>query len=239
MFESVLAKAVMLSLVGGVLSLDKTAVFQTMVSRPIVVAPLTGYLLGAAEAGLMVGVIIELLMVGNLPVGKYVPAHDTGLALLVTAVTITAFGAGPGSGGFLGAAQLIPGALLVSMPVSVIYQRADAFTRGFNRRFFDSAALALESGSPVDPFRENMKGLVPFFLTNVVALFITITPLMAVASFVPAYAPEAMPGFLYPALAGCAVLGVTAAFNAIYTPKSIYVFSASAAAVSIIWVLVG
>ena len=239
MLESVLAKAVMLSLVGGVLSLDKTAAFQIMVSRPIVVAPLTGYLLGAAEAGLMVGVIIELLMVGNLPVGKYVPVHETGLALLVTAVTITAFGAGAGSGGFLGAAQLIPAALLVSIPVSKIYQRVDAFTRGFNRRFFDSAVLTLESGSPVHPVRENMKGLIPFFLTNVVALFITITPLMAAASFVPAYAPEAVPGYLYPALAGCAVLGIAAAFNAIYTSKSIYVFSASAVAVSIIWVLVG
>ncbi len=238
MLESVLAKAVMLSIVGGVLSLDKTAAFQTGVSRPIVVAPLTGYLLGAAEAGLMVGVIIELLLIGNLPVGTYVPAHETALALLVTAVTITAFGAGADFAGFSGAARFIPAALLVSIPVGRIYRRADAFTRGFNRRFFDSVALSLESDSPVDPIRENMKGLVPVFVINVVALFITVTPLMAAASLVPAYMPEVVPGFLSPALAGCAVLGIAAAFNAVYTYKSIYIFSASAIAVSIIWVLV-
>jgi mannose/fructose/N-acetylgalactosamine-specific phosphotransferase system component IIC len=133
---------------------------------------------------------------------------------------------------------LIPAALLVSIPVSRIYQKADAFTRGFNRRFFDSAALALESGRSVNLARENMKGLVAFFLTHVIALFITVTPLMAAASFVPVYAPEAVPGFLYPALAGCAVLGIAAAFNAVYTPKSIYVFSASGVAASVIWMLV-
>ena len=242
MLESVLAKAVLLSLVGGVLSLDKTAAFQTGVSRPIVVGPLTGYLLGDAGAGLMVGVLLELLLIGNLPVGKYVPVHETGLAILVTAVTITAFGpsagGSPGQAGLFGAARLMPAALLVSIPVSRIYQKADALTRGFNRRFFDSAAAALESGRPVNLVRENMKGLVPFFLTSAIALFITIIPLMAAASLVPTYAPEAAGRFLYPALAGCAVLGIAAALNAVYTPKSVYLFSASGIVVSIIWVFV-
>jgi PTS system mannose-specific IIC component len=242
MLESVLAKAVLLSLVGGVLSLDKTAAFQTGVSRPIVVGPLTGYLLGDAGAGLMVGVLLELLLIGNLPVGAYVPVHETGLAILVTAVTITAFGPGMGAeagqAGFFGAARLMPAAFLVSIPVSRIYQKADAFTRGFNKRFFDSALAVLESGRPVNLVRENMKGLVPFFLTSAVALFITITPLMAAASFVPAYAPGAAGRFLYPAFAGCAVLGIAAALNAVYTLKSVYLFSASGIAVSIIWVFV-
>ncbi len=242
MLESVLPKAVLLSLAGGVLSLDKTAAFQTGVSRPIVVGPLTGYLLGDVGAGLMVGVLLELLLIGNLPVGTYVSVHETGFALLVTAITITAFG--PRTGGSLvhgqlsGAVQLIPAALLVSIPVSGIYQKADALARSFNSRFFDSAASALESGACVNPVRENLKGLAPFFLTHVVALFITLTPLMAAASLVPAYAPKAAGGLLYPAFAGCAVLGIAAALNAVYTVKSVYVFLASGIAVSMVWVFV-
>ncbi len=87
--------------------------------------------------------------------------------------------------------------------------------------------------------RENMKGLVPFFLTNVIALFVTLTPQMAAASFIPRFAPEALPGFLYPALAGCIVLGISAAFNAVYTARGIYIFSASGIAVAAILVVMG
>ncbi len=243
MLYTVLTKAFHMSLAGGVLSLDKTAAFQTGISRPIVVGPLTGYLLGNAEAGLMVGVLLELLLIGNLPVGTYVPVHETGFTLLVTAITITAFG--PRAGGALaqgqlsGAVQLIPAALLVSIPVSRIYRLAETYARGFNSRFFDSAVSALESGAGVNLVRQNMKGLVPFFLTHMVVLFITVTPLMAAASLVPVYAPEGAGGFLYPALAGCAVLGIAAALNAVRTVKSIYVFMASGIAVSVVWVLVG
>ncbi len=236
--ESILLNSVLLSLAGGVLSLDRTAAFQTMVSRPIVVGPLIGYLLGNVGAGLMVGVTLELLLIGDLPVGAYVPVHETGLAVLVTAITVTALGPGagpsPGEGYASGAMQLIPAVLLVTIPVSKIYQRADALARSINRRFFHSASSSLASGGPVHIVRENMKGLVPFFLTNVIALFITVTPLMAAASFMPRFPPEALPGFLYPALAGCIVLGIAAAFNAVYTAKGLYIFSASGIAVAAI-----
>lgn len=236
--ESILLRAVLLSLAGGVLSLDRTAAFQTMVSRPIVVGPLIGYLLGNAGAGLMVGVTLELLLIGDLPVGAYVPVHETGLTVLVTAITVMSLGPGagpsPGEGYFSGAMQLIPGVLLVTIPVSKVYQRADTLARSMNRRFFHSACSSLESGGSVNVVRENMKGLVPFFLTNVIALFITVTPLMAAASLMPKFAPEALPGFLYPALAGCIVLGIAAAFNAVYTVKGIYIFSVSGIVVATI-----
>ncbi len=240
--ESILLKAVLLSLVGGVLSLDRIAAFQTMVSRPIVAGPLIGYLLGNAGAGLMVGVTLELLLIGDLPVGTYVPVHETGLAVLVTAITVTALGPGagpsPGEGYASDAMQLIPAVLLVTIPVSKIYQKADTFTRSINRRFFNSACSSLASGGPGKVVRENMKGLVPVFLTNVITLFVTVTPLMVAASFMPGFLPGTLPGFLYPALAGCIVLGIAAAFNAVYTAKGIYIFSASGIAAAAILMVV-
>jgi mannose/fructose/N-acetylgalactosamine-specific phosphotransferase system component IIC len=55
------------------LSLDETAVGQFMLSRPIVVGPLVGWLLGRADIGLEMGALIELIWIGDVPVGAHLP----------------------------------------------------------------------------------------------------------------------------------------------------------------------
>ncbi|MBI5810756.1 MAG: hypothetical protein HZB21_06180, partial [Deltaproteobacteria bacterium] len=45
-YKNIISGAAAASLAGAVLSLDRTAAFQLMVSRPIVAAPVIGYLLG-------------------------------------------------------------------------------------------------------------------------------------------------------------------------------------------------
>lgn len=56
-------------LFGGVIGLDATAFPQAMVSRPIIAATLAGLLLGNAEAGLQVGLVLELFSLVILPFG--------------------------------------------------------------------------------------------------------------------------------------------------------------------------
>ncbi len=83
-------------LIGGALAvglgLDRTAAFQFMVSRPIVAAPLTGWLIGDAMAGLQIGAMIELLWLGRLPVGAAVPPDDTQVAIGATILAVSLHG---------------------------------------------------------------------------------------------------------------------------------------------------
>ena len=52
-------KILLVSLVGGILGMDRI-VMQAMLSRPIVSAPLVGWVLGDVYTGLIVGALFEL-----------------------------------------------------------------------------------------------------------------------------------------------------------------------------------
>ena len=76
------------ALVGGILGLDRTAAGQFMISQPIVAGPLTGWILGDMAAGLVIGAILELIWVLDMPVGAFVPADSTIGAVSATALTV-------------------------------------------------------------------------------------------------------------------------------------------------------
>jgi PTS system mannose-specific IIC component len=71
------------------LGLDRTAFLQSMVSRPLVAGPLTGWLLGIPLAGLEVGMLLELLWLARLPVGTVIPPDDTQVAIGATTLALT------------------------------------------------------------------------------------------------------------------------------------------------------
>jgi len=58
--------------------------FQLMVSRPVVAAPLVGWVVGDLGAGLASGILFELLWLRQPPVGGYIPP-DTSLASMACA----------------------------------------------------------------------------------------------------------------------------------------------------------
>ena len=70
--------------VGMVCVVDRKAFGQFMFSRPIVAAPAVGWALGHAEAGLWVGVPLELLFLSSASYGASTPENET-LAALVGA----------------------------------------------------------------------------------------------------------------------------------------------------------
>ena len=76
------------ALAGGLIGLDRTAAGQFMISQPIVAAPLAGWLLGDAAAGLVIGAMLELIWVLDMPVGGFVPADATVSAVTATAVAV-------------------------------------------------------------------------------------------------------------------------------------------------------
>ncbi len=83
------------SLLAGLIGVDRLAVGQFMISQPIVAAPIIGLVMGDLESGLLIGAVLELFWLRGLPVGGHVPKDATLAAILTTAL---ALGAAPGRG---------------------------------------------------------------------------------------------------------------------------------------------
>jgi len=85
---SELSSQVVLSLLvwGTLVGLDLVSVPQAMISRPLVAGTVAGWLVGDVEAGLRIGVVVELVALDVLPVGAvrypdYGPATVAAVAL--------------------------------------------------------------------------------------------------------------------------------------------------------------
>src|ERR1700759_532285 len=91
------------ALTGGVAAVERKGAFQLMLSRPIVLAPVMGLLLGDAQGGLLLGVPLELLFLGGVNLGGNLPDNETLLTAALTAMVIPAGGAIGGVGPALAA----------------------------------------------------------------------------------------------------------------------------------------
>jgi mannose/fructose/N-acetylgalactosamine-specific phosphotransferase system component IIC len=62
-----------LTLIGSLLLLDKYALGEFGFSQPIIACPVIGLIFGSPEAGLMLGIMVQLLFFSNLPIGRSIP----------------------------------------------------------------------------------------------------------------------------------------------------------------------
>lgn len=228
-----LLEALAVSIAGGFISVDRTAAFQVMISRPLVAASIIGVMLGNPAVGLVTGVILELLFIGDLPVGRYVPVNDTSVAIVTTAVGASALA---GARGIPDAIVIAPAALALVMPLGFIYHKADVFARRRNERFFDAALKRIEAGEMPGLMRENLSGSGLFFLTSAAAIFSTALPLMYLASYAPLTLGRGWA--FYAAFGVCMALGAAAALNAVHTQRSLTVYAASMACSAAIWFVI-
>ncbi len=118
-------------IIGGLVAVDAVSWPQVMVSRPLVSATLGGALVGAPDAGLLVGAILELLAMRHPPFGaaRY---PDTGPAGLIAGASFGAAG-GTGLGPLL--AAVIGGWCIGWIGSVSVYAR-----RRFNERLVAPAA---------------------------------------------------------------------------------------------------
>ncbi len=92
----------LLGLFGGLLALDDTALGQTWFSQPLPAGILTGAFCGDAMSGLAIGLPVQMVLAGNLPVGQcFLGDHVTAIVAAVGATVLSgtnlvpALGAGP------------------------------------------------------------------------------------------------------------------------------------------------
>jgi PTS system mannose-specific IIC component len=149
--------------------LDRTAAFQFMISRPIVAAPMVGWLLGDPLAGLQIGAMVELLWLGRLPIGAAIPPDDTQVAVGGTVLAIS-------MGNMLDLAGLAFStlAVLTAMPLGKVGQLIDRAARHWNGLLLVKAEAHLAAGHLAAVERTHLRGVGHFARVSL-ATFVVIT----------------------------------------------------------------
>ena len=132
-----LSVSLIVALIGGIVDLDSTAVVQCMISQPIVAAPLTGLILGSMlgdyaaglQLGLMVGVILQLVWIEQLPLGMNVPP-DAALASVLSVAL--GFCAGHNYSSYAEREVCYTVGLLISVGLGLLGRSLDMFVRRLN-----------------------------------------------------------------------------------------------------------
>jgi len=124
LFDPVTLKVALLC---GLLGLDSSAAMQLMLSRPLVVGYLVGWLCGDAQTGLVIGSLLEMFYGGMLPVGAFIPP-DYHLATAIT-VAGTLRLQGPVLSGSDATMVFM---LLCSIPLAQMASRSETWARRVN-----------------------------------------------------------------------------------------------------------
>jgi len=188
-------KVITVSVAGGILCLDRV-VMQTMISRPIVAAPVIGLILGDPYTGLIAGAFIELFWLDRLPIGAYIPPNDTMAAILITASSIE-------SSHLLGdiSQGLIALSVLIFVPFGVLAQRMELRISQGNEKLTREALEDAARGDIRSVGRKHLFAILRTYLLS--ALFILVALPIGIAAM----------AWLYPRLASFVIRGLTLLYN--------------------------
>lgn len=150
------------TLVSLICGLDRTALLQVMISRPLVAAPLAAWLLGEPLVGLQVGVMVELLWLARLPVGAAIPPDDTQVSVAATVLAIIL-----GKLLHVGGLELLMLCLLVALPLGKLGQYFDHLARQYNVRLLVQAENALDNGALFIAEFQHLRGILSFSLAAI------------------------------------------------------------------------
>lgn len=156
-------------LVAMLTGLDRVALIQIMISRPLVAGTLTGWVLGNPLIGMEVGMLLELLWLGRLPVGAAIPPDDTQVAVGATVMALS-------MGHFLelNGMPLVILSVLIAIPLGKFGQVFDRLARHVNDRLAVSGESALMTGNIKGLERNHLFGLVSFALASLATALVIV-----------------------------------------------------------------
>ncbi|MFH1075116.1 MAG: PTS sugar transporter subunit IIC [Candidatus Firestonebacteria bacterium] len=78
----------LISILAGIIAIDVRTIGGTMLSRPLVVGPLVGLILGDIGIGFYVAILVELLWIGILPIGAYLLVETLPITTVTVSLTV-------------------------------------------------------------------------------------------------------------------------------------------------------
>jgi mannose PTS system EIIC component len=159
-------EALLAAALGGLFWLDRFQVFQLMLSRPLVAAPVIGWALGDPFSGFASGLLYEMLWLDRPPVGGYIPPDSTfaSVATAAVAALVKAHSSAP-----LTAVAFL--SFLCLFPVSFAGARVDHFVRTGLGRLARSAEQGLMDGGGIPAPKYFAAGLILGFGCAFLGLF--------------------------------------------------------------------
>lgn len=166
--------------VGSLIWLDRVFMFQFMISRPIVLSPILGIIMGNVYIGLLVGASLELLWLNAPPVGAYLPNDESFSALIATPVAVYA-------GSSINEISAVGLALVLSIPFSIAGRWLDTHIRTVNQGLLPNNTDNME----IKINRAMRKALIRSYIYALLALGICTAFLCLVVFFIK----DTLPGF--------------------------------------------
>jgi mannose/fructose/N-acetylgalactosamine-specific phosphotransferase system component IIC len=214
-------RAVAVAFVGALLGLDNIAVGQFMLGQPAVGALLVGYIVGEPLLGVWAAVTFQLMWLGQIAVGAYVPpsASLTAIATVGLAVPVAA----PLTSRAVVAAVL-------AIPVGVVAARFDIWIKSGNVGILHRGENDLLDNRPAALEAAVVKGMASFFFKDFLLLLVA----LAAGSFVVALAlrqlTPAMHRGLELAFIVSPAVGIAAALKVYWKRRNVLAFGLGAAA---------
>lgn len=213
-----LTQCIVASLLGGLICLDRI-VIQTMISRPVIAAPLMGFFLGDPYSGLLIGAFMELFWIDRLPIGTFIPPNDSLTAILITASCIF-------SGKIIGhnLKEIIAFSILIYIPCGYIAQKMDSFYIRVNDRLAKNALSCAEKADIKGVAANHLISPVIYFILTFSFILIFLLPGTAITTFLfPHFSLSILKAlntifFFFP------ILGIAIAMNTIHLRGMVPVF---------------
>ncbi len=168
-----IGEIVLVSIIGGLLSLDVSAWGQIMVSRPIVVGPFIGFLLGDLKTGLIIGALLELIWINVISVGAAIPPDATIVAVTCMALIMLTEKTVQQGTNLQGSYRMA--VLALTMPLGEIFRSVDVKQRRLNARFVHYLDREIPKGNLGAVEKVNFFSLFLFFLKGFLFSLIAIS----------------------------------------------------------------
>jgi PTS system mannose-specific IIC component len=228
---------IILGLVAGLAAVERKGFLQAMLSRPIILGPLTGWALGDAAGGLLLAPALELLWLGAVNLGAAVPVHEAlGTVAVVGGAILSARRMGTPV-----TPEIATLAVLVAAPVAFLGRLGEREGEIWNQRIAARAEQELSIHHLGAAARCNLYGLGASFLVSALlapagaALAVLVIP--AVLRVAPGLAAPLRVGFF--ALAALACAAAAKALRARAAPLSFFGAAAATVVLGLVGVLAG
>jgi len=213
-------KIILISIVGGLLCLDRVFI-QAMISRPIIIAPVIGSILGDPYAGLIIGAILELFWIDRVPIGIYIPPNDSIAAAMAASTAILTSQA-------LGIVtkELMALSILLAIPFGILAKKMDVKIIESNNILSDQA---LDDAKALDIRaieRKTYLGLAKVSIFYIVLLFILQLIFIPVLIWIYPKLPVQVNAMLSLTYYFLPLVGIAVALNTIKLRRAIPVFCA-------------